>query len=262
MSESGHRLLVGVRTPRRRWTPGVSGWVIAMIALVVLVAAIALIFFSSRAHGATAKPGEADVFWKSSDYARLAPASIAQLPAVTYDRSADNERLVSEMWAASFSKGSYRWLSATSTKALLSGDPGEPLAKRARDEVLKDGRVDSLLATALCGRMRVQAVLSVFVDQWDKQAIEPDQSGKPWARVHVHAAMVDSLGRLLWTGAGTETVEGQDVQPVTPTGSRSEALPTPSEFATGQGQPPPFREVLTRLFTRWSAVFPQRTAAK
>ena len=262
-------MIPGARTPRwlrrmrrRSWTPGaLMGFGLGAMALVVLGSAILLLMIAARARGANVKPGE-DVFWKAPDYATIAPASIALLPAVSFDRNLESERLVGESWGVNFSKGSYRWLSATTSRVLLSGnEQADVLASLMRAGILKNGRVDSVVAPQLCGKLRVQAVLSVLVDQWEKQTIEPDQSGKPWTRVHLRAAMVDTLGRLLWTGAGTETIEGQNHEAVARADGRTEASPGPSEFASGVGGPPPYRDVLDKLLTRWSAAFPQRATA-
>jgi len=250
------------RMRRRTWTPGaMMGFGLGAMALVVLGCSILLLVIAARARGANVKPGE-DVFWKAPDYAKIAPASIALLPAVSFDRNLESERLVGESWAVNFSKGSYRWLSPMTSKVLLSSNASaDSLSGLARANVLKNGRVDSLLAPALCGKLRVQAVLSVLIEQWDRQVIEPDQSGKPWTRVHLRAAMVDTLGRLLWSGTGTETIEGQNHEAVAPADGRTEASPGRSEFASGVGGPPPYRDVLDKLLTRWAAAFPQRATA-
>ena len=260
--------------PRRRrvWAPGtpmrlaLGGMVLLVIGVALLLLAIAT---ASRGEG-VGKPGE-DVFWKATDYARVAPSAIALLPAVSFDRNTESEREVGVAWSASFARGSYRWISATTTRALLTGDAaGDSLLARTRAAVLKDSRVDSVTAPALCARLRVQALLSVRIDQWDRQAIELEKSGKPWSRVHLRATMVDSLGRMLWTASGSETLEGPERQPSgraeigSGNASRSEvgsgSVAPRSEFATGEGAPPPFHDVLTRILTRWSAAFPQRSA--
>jgi len=244
---------------RRAWLPG---WIarigLAGFVLVTIGPAIGLLIMTSRLQGASVKPGE-DVFWKAPDFARMAPAAIALLPAVSFDRNPDSERDVGLTWGATFAKGSYRWISAPTARVLLTADTSRSqLFDAMRASVLKDVRVDSLLAPRLCEELRVQAVLSVRVDQWENQAIEADASGKPWTRVHLRAAMVDSLGRLLWTASGTETLEGTEHTPSADRGSAGST--STSEFATGSGAPPPYRDVLARIFTRWSVAFPQRAA--
>ena len=243
-----------------------------MIRTLLRGAAAGLLLIATGARAASVgKPGE-DVFWKATDYARVAPSSIALLPAVSFDRTVESEREVGVAWSASFARGGYRWISATTTRALLTSDAaGDSLLARTRAALLKDGRVDSVTAPALCARLRVQALLSVRIDQWDKQAIEPEQSGKPWSRVYLRATMVDSLGRILWTASGSETLEGPEHQPsgraeigaggASPRSEVGGGTSPRSEFATGEGAPPPFHDVLTRILTRWSAAFPQRPTA-
>lgn len=221
--------------------------------MAVLIAAIA-------AHAADRRMPGADVFWARHDFATVAPASIALLPATSFDRDPESERLAAVGWAQNFSRREYRWLSANTSRTLIAIDAaGDSLMKLAREGALKSGRVDSLLAPALCARLRVQAVMSVRIEQWEQQAIQRDESGKPWTRIQLRAALVDTLGRLMWTASGGETVEGA-YQEAQRAATGADATAPRSEFAAGEGAPPPFSEALSRLITRWSAAFPSRPA--
>jgi hypothetical protein len=132
---------------------------------------------------------------------------------------------------------------------------GDSALLAVRKGVLKDARVDSLSARALCKALRVTAILSIRADQWDQIQMEFNQTGKPSTTVQMRAALVDSTGRLLWTASGSETGEGPmhqgDGGTLGVKGSGIDLQPV-----TGQGGPPSFQEVLTPLFTRWIKEFP------
>lgn len=202
-------------------------------------------------------PG-ADVFTTRPDYASLAPASIALLPAVSYELDTESERQVGVNWAQGFGRRDYRWVSATTSRTLLMIDSaGVAMLKQSREGILKTGHVDSLQAPGLCARLRVQAVMCVRVEQWEQHAIGHDESGKPWTRVQLRAEMVDSLGHVLWTASGGETTEGEYVEERREATGSAETSPKP-QFSTGEGAAPPWSEPLTRIVTRWAAAFPKR----
>jgi hypothetical protein len=201
-----------------------------------------------------------DVFWKRPDFAEQAPGSIALLPAFSFDSNQERERVAAAAWAANFGQSGYRWVSAPTARTLLSSSgSGDSLLNLARAAVLKGGRVDSLLAPALCARMRVRAVLSVRIDTWDTRAVELNDTGKPWSRAFVKAALVDSLGRLLWSAEGGETVEGL-YHEAQSHATGVDATAPHSEFDAGAGTPPVPLEVFARIFQRWSTSFPGRAA--
>jgi hypothetical protein len=129
-----------------------------------------------------------------------------------------------------------------------------------RKTVLKDGRLDSLTARALCTALHTSAVLTIRADQWAQIEMEWNQTGKPSTTVGLKAALMDSTGRLLWTAAGSETGEGPMHNADSGTlGVKSSGLGT--EPVTGQGGAPAFQEVLSPIFTRWIANFPAPPAA-
>ena len=232
--------------PAGRWRPGAS---LALALLSALWLAAVAAGPSSNRRGS-----DADVFWTRADLAQHLPSSIALLPAASFDSNSERERVAGVAWASNFGRTSYRWVSAPVSRALLSGAAGDSLLRLARGSVLKDGRVDSLIAPALCARLRVQAVVSVRIDSWDIQAIEPDQTGKPWSRAYVRAAAVDSMGRLLWSAAGGETVEGlyHEAQSHA-SGVKATALR--NEFSSGAGAAPIALDVFNRVMQRWALAF-------
>jgi len=254
------RGVAGSRTGAEPMARGLNSAAAAHTVFAALISSAAALTIASAALAAgSSKPGE-DVFWKPTDFVARAPASIAMLPTVSFEHSAESEREVSVAWAASFQRAGYRWISAVNTRSILLALPGgDSLLTDARAAVLQKGEVDSILAPALCAKLRVQALLSVRIDQWERHSLEIDEAGKPWTRVHLRAAMVDSTGHAIWTASGSETVEGPNHELRTERGSTgTESSAPPSEFTGGEGAAPPFHDVLTRLLARWSVAFPPR----
>ena len=227
----------------------------ALVSLATLLAVIA----SGTAKDQRRPAG--DLIWQHPQYANFAPASIALLPAASFDGNAERERLLTASCAAGLGGRGYRWMSATTSRAMLSSDStGQTLLAAARGAVLQKARLDSTIARRMCVLLRVQAVLGVRLDEWESQAIEPSQSGKPWSRAYVRSALMDSTGRLLWSAEGSETVEGLEHDATTNATGIESSSPR-NEFATGEGAPPKPQEVFQRIVTRWAAAFPVRPAA-
>jgi len=201
-----------------------------------------------------------DQFWTSSEAAKISLRSVALLPAATYDADFKAEKEIENAFAPPARTTAYRWIFSTMSKELLQrAFGGDSVIKAVRKTVLKDGRVDSLSARALCAVLHTSAVLTIRADQWAQIEMEFNQTGKPSTTVGMKAALVDSTGRLLWTAAGTETGEGPVHNADSGTlGVKSSGLGT--EAVTGQGGAPAFQEVLSPLFTRWIANFPTRPA--
>ena len=226
---------------------------------VVLGSALWLLSVASGAKNQGRPAG--DLIWQHPQYANFAPASIALLPAASFDGNAERERLLTASWAAGLGGRGYRWMSATTSRAMLSSDStGQTLLAAARSAVLQKARLDSTIARRMCVLLRVQAVLGVRLDEWESQAIEPSQSGKPWSRAYLRSALMDSTGRLLWSAEGSETVEGLEHDASTNATGLESSAPR-NEFTTGGGAPPKPQEVFQRIVTRWAAVFPPRAAA-
>ena len=170
------------------------------------------------------KPRAGDELWTRPGADSLAVDRIAMLPAASYGADAAAERLVEGALARALRPAGYRWISAPMAKELLLARPGgDSLLKAVRRALLEAPRLDSLVAPELCARLRCDAVLTVRVDRWDQIRLEDYQSGKPSTTVQIKAALVDSLGRLVWTASGAETAEGPFQNPsrdprATPTG--------------------------------------------
>jgi hypothetical protein len=203
-----------------------------------------------------------DRIWTHPDFARSGVDRIAFVPVATYDNQLPNENLVEAVMAAALRETGYRWLSGNSTRDLLrSRTGGDSLLQAVKAGVLAGGRVDSLQAPGLCALLGCDAVLSVRVDQWEQVVPEWNQAGKPSTTVQLRAALVDSLGGLLWSASGSHTAEGPYYDPSThPTGVRDSGLER--KPVTSQAGAPTHRETLTTLIARWTPKFPLPPAAR
>lgn len=222
--------------------------------------ALALTACAVVALAAPKRPKTTDLSWTHPGIASFDIASIAMIPVGSYDHNLESERLVAQALGGALRGSGHRWISSTTVTELVRGDAeGEALIKAARESMVATERVDSLLAPRLCARLRTDAVLAVRVELWEQRKMEWNEAGKPTTTARVRAALVDSLGRLLWTASGSETGEGPYHDPnaatlgVSGTGLGLQPL-------TNQGGPPTFLEVLTKMFTRWTPLFPPKAA--
>ena len=159
-----------------------------------------------RLCGEEAKGG--NFVWTHPDYAKLDIQSIA-ITVTSYGNDLDAEKHVEAGLGAALRAANYRWVSGSSSRDRLRAQGGDSLLSLVRTNVTNQVRIDSLAAPALCQRLGVDALLSVRIDLWERFEPEWDQAGKPTTSVQIRAALVDSLGRLLWNAAGTETGEGR-----------------------------------------------------
>ena len=231
-----------------------------MRARLAWLAAAAALALGAPGVGAASRDKAADHIWRHPDFARLAPGSIAMMPPSSFSNSFEAEKLADGVWGQGLRGTGYRWMSATSSRALLgAGAGGDSLLKAARESSVRHGRLDSLLARAVCRRLRVGAALTLHVDRWEQMKIEFNQSGKPTTTVALVAGLVDSTGRLLWSASGSETAEGPYHDPSAGVlGVKSSGLDT--QPMTNQGGPPSYVEVLTSLVGRWATQFPRAAA--
>ncbi|MGH7730867.1 MAG: hypothetical protein ACRENJ_06400 [Candidatus Eiseniibacteriota bacterium] len=230
---------------------------------VALIAGAALfgLSLSPMAVAAPKKEKKLDLFWKHPDIASHGVRSVALLPAATFSHDLKAEKEIELAWVPHARGSGHRWFFSTMTKDMLRRSfGGDSVLAAVNKGVLKDVRVDSLSARALCRALRVSAVLSMRADQWEQIQMEWNQTGTPSTTVQMKAALVDSSGRLLWTASGSETGEGPLHQADSGTlGVKSSGLGL--EAVTGQGGAPAFQEVLTPLFKRWIGDFPAGPAA-
>src|SRR5262249_21347543 len=156
---------------------------------------------------------EVDQIWVRPDAASLHIASIAMLPAVSYDNVPDAERHAEAELMKAIRGAGYRWLTAPTAKDMLRRTGGDSLLKAIRSSVLQQGRPDSIAAAGLCAQLRVDALIGLRVERAEQVSIQSDQSGKPSTTVYVRAALVDAQGELVWSAAGGNTPEGPYLQP-------------------------------------------------
>jgi len=203
-----------------------------------------------------------DKVWERAGLDTTHVESIAMLPAAAFDGNLRNEKTVEGMLARALRGAGYRWLSTSSTRVRLrNAAPDDSLLHAVREQTLENVSVDSLTAIAVCALLRSDAVLSIRVDRFEQQNLEPGQGGKPSTTVQAKAALVDATGRTLWTISGSEVGEG----PLRSSDSNPYKLPNGGVNLTPQSTgigPPSFNEVLTKLFDRWAARFPARVQGK
>ncbi len=211
---------------------------------------------------AASRAGKAlDAIAVSPEFAHRPVDRIAMLPIATYDNSLEAEKTIEQAFGQAFKNSGYRWLSASGVRDLLRSraSGGDSLVNAFRGRFLTSGRVDSTDAVLLCSWFRTGAVIGVRVDQWDRQEVEPNQTGRPYTQIAAKATLVDAAGRVLWSISGSQRGEGTYNDPnATVAGVTSGGL----DFKpiTAQAGAPSFAEVALALFTRWALELPARAA--
>ena len=223
--------------------------------------AIASLLLAASLAGVQAgtKTASGDRSWTAPDLAQYPVASIAMLPPATFDGNVENRKQVEQAVAQALKGSGHRWLSPILVRDYLMKAGGDSLMKAINDKILKDPRVDSLDAPRLSRTLRTRGLLSVRVDEMERRELEADQSGRPSTSIQLKAALVDSTGRLLWTLASNETMEGaQQDAGGNIIGMKTSGL---SNQAIGDIKPAPlFQEVLAKMCLRWTEVFPTHAA--
>ncbi len=214
------------------------------------------------AGGAGAAKKTRDQFWTLPEFKQLPIERIALFPVTSYDNNIQNENMVETAVGQAFKSLGYRWISGTTTREVIRGRTGsDSLLKSMRAGILANARLDSVNATRVAGILNCDAVLTLRIDQFEQHVPDWNVAGKPYTTVGATGALVDSLGRLLWTGKGGETGEGAYYDPAAnPVGVNDTGLERKPMSA--QGGAPSYREVLTILFTRWAEQFPTRPAPR
>jgi hypothetical protein len=228
------------------------------VALFVLVAAVVAIGpFGSAGAARKAR----DQFWTRPEFQQLEVDRIALFPVTSYDNNIQNENMIEASLGQAFKSTGYRWISGTSTREMMRArSGGDSLLKALRAGILANAKLDSASAPVLMAMLRCDAVLTVRMDQFERHEPEWNVAGKPYTTVQLKAALVDSLGRTLWTASGSETGEGPYYDPgANPVSVKDTGLER--KPVSAQGGAPSFREVLTLLFTRWAEQFPARPVA-
>jgi hypothetical protein len=211
----------------------------------------------ASAAGKPMPPG--DRAWTAPDLDRYPVASIAMLPPVTYDGNAEARNLVEQAVGTALKASGHRWVSPFLVHDALLKNGGDSLAKALNAQLLKDARLDSLVAPGLSRLLRARALLTVRVDEMERRELESDQSGRPSTSIQLRAALVDSTGRLLWTLSSSETMEGPQQEPGSAViGVKESGL---NNTPIGVVSPAPtFQEVLAKMCVRWMGAFPKRAA--
>jgi hypothetical protein len=231
-----------------------------MRARIGLLFALVLALAAPTPARAAKSPRKAEVVWTAPDFADYDVRSIAFLPVATYDHSLEARQLVEGAVGQALRGTGYRWVSTLVTREWLLRAGGDSLLNATRDQILNRDRVDSLAAPLLSRTARARALLAVRVDRMERVQLEYNQSGKPTTTVQLHASLVDSTGRLLWTAHGSETMEGPYQDPAN--GSLGvQAGGLNNQMVTGRLGAPSYPEVLTRLLARWTPQFPARPPA-
>jgi hypothetical protein len=227
--------------------------------LSAVLLALALSVAPSDAADKPKRGRRVDLIWVSPELPNTPIQSIAMFPPVSYEHNLQVENLVAALISQSLKDAGYRWVSAASTRSILQSTDSDSLVRALQMVVLKDGRIDSLVAPALCAKLRTRAILTTRVERWEQQQIEWNQAGRPSTTVQLHASLVDSTGRLLWSASGSETGDGPyhdpNANPIAVTQGQLGTQPV-----TGQGGPPAYNDVAGRLLARWAAQFPSRAA--
>jgi hypothetical protein len=221
------------------------------------IASLFLVLALAVGHAAKPKTILGDLTWTSPDLAQFPIASIAMLPPVTYDGNVQNRREVEQAVGTALKGSGHRWVSPILVRDYLIKNGGDTLTKAINDQVLKAARIDSLDAPRLSRILHARALLSVRVDEMERRELEADQSGRPSTSIQLKAALVDSTGRLLWTLASNETMEGAQQDPGgNIIGMKASGL---NNTAVGEIKPAPlFAEVLGKMCLRWTEAFPKR----
>ena len=232
-------------------------------AVFVAIASVAVLLAISIGAAAPKQGKPLDTLWLHPEFAKFGVDRIAVMPIATFDNSFEAEQTVDQAFGQAFRGSGYRWMSAGSMRDLLRGraNGSDSLVKLFRGKLLKSDHLDSLDARALCGWAHTSAVMSLRVDQWERQQIEWNQAGKPFTQVQVRAALMDSAGRLLWSAAGSNKGEGSYNDPNNPSVAGVTTSGLDTKPISAQAGAPSYAEVVLPLFKRWADVFPPKRAA-
>jgi len=224
-----------------------------------LLFAALLAFGASAATAAPKREHEIDRFVVNPNLSAIRVTAVAMLPAVSYDGVLPAERSAEYELMLKVRDTGYRWVSAATSRDMLRADaPDDSLLKANEEDLLAHDRLDSLRAARICALLRVNGLLTIRVDRAEQVSVQTDQSGKPSTTVQVHAALVDSLGRLVWAASGAQIAEGPDLQATSAGaggGGFNGLTPTP---VTEKNNAPEWAAAYQPMFLRWAPTFPAR----
>ena len=230
----------------------------AIVAFTLAVVTVAIGLFADAGAAKKAR----DQFWTRPDFQQLKVDRIALFPVTSYDNNIQNENMVEAALGLAFKSTGYRWMSGTSTREMMRARTGsDSMLKALREGILTNARLDSASAAGLLAMLRCDAVLTVRLDQFERHEPEWNVAGKPYTIIQLRAALVASVGRLVWSASSIETAEGPYYDPSTsPIAVKDSGLER--KPLSNQGGAPSYREVLSTLLTRWAAQFPPHTSPR
>jgi len=186
--------------------------------------------------------------------------AVAMLPAASFEGVEPAERHAEAELMRSIRDAGYRWITAPTTRDMLRRSGGDSLLKATREAILSRDRIDSTRVPGLCGRLRVNGLLIVRIDRAEQISIQSDQSGRPSTTIQLRAALVDSLGALVWSASGAEYVEGLEMQ-ANASGALGSGAGNLAPSATqARNNAPDWPLALQPLLVRWTPTFPRRAA--
>lgn len=216
---------------------------------------------------AVAAPCEAarssDRVWTRAGIAQYPLRRIAFLVVVDQAEGIARARAVEEQWLLHFIDDGHDWVPpeiCEQSMRLFSRRRPDSVMSAVRNQVFRNGQIDSTGAPRLASALRSQALLTVRVDVIDR--------GGTWAgeivtaRVELTAALVDSAGKLLWRISGEQ-------RRITPSGApqssaREEEPKVVRDYRLSVPGNPAARDLdvaLDVMFQRWLAVYPWKGAA-
>ncbi len=180
-------------------------------------AAVALLALVGPGARGGARP--ADRVWVAPDIADREVHTIAILPGVGGTR--DAARAFGDRWFLRVYQAGYAWLPMMSAEDYLArrGREGDMLLDRLRSQVDRGGQVDSACAVQFSRALRVDALLILRIDRWERVGF-----GTTVAHIEALCTLQDSTGHLLWRVSGSEEVTARYGVPTGKVG----CLPGPS----------------------------------
>ena len=227
----------------------------------VLTLALAVLVTAGAAAPALAAPKrerEIDLFYVRPSLSTIRMTAVAMLPAVSFDEVLPAERSAEYELMLKVHGAGYRWIPAATSRDMLRAAGGDSLLKANREDVLAHGHLDSLRVAKLCALLRVNGLLTIRLDRAEQLSIQTDQSGKPTTTVQAHAALVDSLGQLVWSASGTQIAEGPDMQAASAGaggGGFNGLGPAPVQE---KNNAPEWSAAFLPMYLRWVVTFPLR----
>lgn len=225
----------------------------------LLGSAIAVLALAGTALAAPKRERVIDKLWVNPGLASIRMSAIAVLPAVSYDGVLSAEKSAEYEWMMKVKDSGYRWVSSTTARDRLREAAGsDSILIANKEDLLAHERIDSLRTPGLCRLLRVNGLLTLRLDRAEKLAIQSDQSGRPATTVQVHAALVDSTGRLVWSASGAQVTEGPELQASSAGaggGGFNGLGPAP---ITERNNAPEWAAAFQPMFLRWAPTFPLR----